>query len=173
MTGTLGLFFVLTLLMAAARRLASQPSARRSRYKIQWADMTTKGTTREANVGKTQVSLPTVLVTGGAGFIGSYATAELMRPGHALRMVGQFSTGSRGNLAAVGGDLKLVEAAIRSYERTHAAMSAVAHIVVGDLAVTERVADGASWVSVIPRLSDDMSEYVAGQSLGQPADRDE
>ena len=63
----------------------------------------------------------TVLVTGGAGFIGSHVRAELLRRGHAVRVLDNFSTGKRENLAAVGGEVELVEGGIRSYERTHAA----------------------------------------------------
>jgi nucleoside-diphosphate-sugar epimerase len=69
--------------------------------------------------------LATVLVTGGAGFIGSHVTAELLRRGQTVRVLDNFSTGSRENLAAVGGDVELVEGDIRSYERTHAATRGV------------------------------------------------
>ena len=70
-----------------------------------------------------------VLVTGGAGFIGSHVTAELLRRGHAVRVLDNFSTGKRENLAAVVGDVALVEGDIRSYERTiHlAALPSVPH----------------------------------------------
>ena len=47
-------------------------------------------------------NLTTVLVTGGAGFIGSHVTADLLRRGHAVRVLDNFSTGKRENLAAVG-----------------------------------------------------------------------
>jgi UDP-glucose 4-epimerase len=56
-----------------------------------------------------EMSLATVLVTGGAGFIGSHVTAELLRRGHSVRVIDNFSTGSRENLAAVGGEVELVE----------------------------------------------------------------
>ena len=69
--------------------------------------------------------MTTVLVTGGAGFIGSHVTAELLRRGHAVRVGGSFSTGKRENLAAVGGDVRLVEGDVRSYERTRAATQGV------------------------------------------------
>lgn len=69
--------------------------------------------------------MATVLVTGGAGFIGSHMTAELLRRGHAVRVIDDFSTGSRENLSAVGGEVELVEGHIRSYERTHAATRGV------------------------------------------------
>ena len=41
------------------------------------------------------------LVTGGAGFIGSHLTEELIRRGHAVRVVDSLITGKRGNLAHV------------------------------------------------------------------------
>jgi len=50
-----------------------------------------------------------VLVTGGAGLIGSHVTAELLRRDHAVRVLDNFSTGSRENLAAVGGDVQVIE----------------------------------------------------------------
>ena len=70
-----------------------------------------------------------VLVTGGAGFIGSHVTAELLRRGHTVRVLDNFSTGRRENLAAVGGDVELVEGDIRSYERTHAATQGVDRVI--------------------------------------------
>ena len=66
-----------------------------------------------------------VLVTGGAGFIGSHVAGELLRRGQAVRVLDNFSTGSRENLAAVGGEVELIEGDIRSYERTHAATKGV------------------------------------------------
>ena len=79
-------------------------------------------------MGKRELGLTnvtTVLVTGGAGFIGSHVTAELLRRGHPVRVLDSFSTGKRANLAAVGADVELVEGDIRSYERTHAATKGV------------------------------------------------
>jgi UDP-N-acetylglucosamine/UDP-N-acetyl-alpha-D-glucosaminouronate 4-epimerase len=43
------------------------------------------------------------LVTGGAGFIGSHLTEELVRRGHTVRVVDNLVTGSRRNLAHVPG----------------------------------------------------------------------
>ena len=70
-------------------------------------------------------NLTTVLVTGGAGFIGSHVTADLLRRGHAVRVLDNFSTGKRENLAVVGGDVELIEGDVRSYERTHAATKGI------------------------------------------------
>ena len=69
--------------------------------------------------------MTTVLVTGGAGFIGSHVTAGLLRRDRAVRVLDNCSTGSRVNLAAVGGEVELVEGAARSYARTHAATQGV------------------------------------------------
>ena len=46
-----------------------------------------------------------VLVTGGAGFIGSYLVKELVRRGHFVRVLDNFSTGSMENLIDVARDL--------------------------------------------------------------------
>ena len=62
---------------------------------------------------------------GGAGFIGSHVTAELLRRGHVVRVLNNSSTGKRENLAAVGCDVELIEGDVRSYERTQAATQSV------------------------------------------------
>ena len=60
-----------------------------------------------------------ILVTGGAGFIGSHLVTELVSAGHAVRVLDNFSTGHRRNLEAVFEDIELVEGDLRSYERVH------------------------------------------------------
>jgi nucleoside-diphosphate-sugar epimerase len=74
-------------------------------------------------------------VTGGAGFIGSHLTEELLRRGHMVRVVDNFSTGKRAN----------VDAAARAAGTPLAAIE----IVEGDLAeldVAHRAAAGADYV---------------------------
>ena len=43
------------------------------------------------------------LVTGGAGFIGSHLTEELVRRGHRVRVADSLITGHRANLAHISG----------------------------------------------------------------------
>ena len=66
-----------------------------------------------------------VLVTGGAGFIGSNLARALLERGEDVRVLDNFSTGSRGNLAGLEHDVELVEGDLRSYERVHAAVRGV------------------------------------------------
>jgi UDP-glucose 4-epimerase len=66
-----------------------------------------------------------VLVTGGAGFIGSNLVQALVERGDAVRVLDNFSTGSRGNLAGLERDVEVVEGELRSYERVHAATRGV------------------------------------------------
>ena len=50
------------------------------------------------------------LVTGGAGFIGSHLTEELLASGWRVRVLDDLSSGSLDNLAAVAGDVEIVRA---------------------------------------------------------------
>jgi UDP-glucose 4-epimerase len=63
-----------------------------------------------------------VLVTGGAGFIGSNLVRALLARGDDVRVLDNFSTGNRGNLGGVADDVELVEGDLRSYERVHNAV---------------------------------------------------
>ncbi|MBA3244850.1 MAG: SDR family oxidoreductase [Actinobacteria bacterium] len=64
-----------------------------------------------------------VLVTGGAGFIGSHLVRGLLARGDAVRVLDNFSTGNRDNLEGV--DIEVVEGELRSYERVHNAMRGI------------------------------------------------
>lgn len=62
------------------------------------------------------------LVTGGGGFIGSHVAQRLLRDGHQVRVLDNFSSGRRGNLLAFAGEIEIVEGDIQSYERAHTAV---------------------------------------------------
>jgi UDP-glucose 4-epimerase len=61
-----------------------------------------------------------VLVTGGAGFIGSNLVRALLERGDEVRVLDNFSTGNRANLEGL--DVEIVEGELRSYERVHNAV---------------------------------------------------
>jgi nucleoside-diphosphate-sugar epimerase len=61
-----------------------------------------------------------VVVTGGAGFIGSNLVRALLERGDAVRVLDNFSTGNRANLDGL--DVEIVEGELRSYERVHNAV---------------------------------------------------
>jgi len=65
------------------------------------------------------------LVTGGAGFIGSNITQELVKRGHAVRVVDNFITGKKENIASFLDDIELIEGDIRAYETCRHALEGV------------------------------------------------
>src|SRR2546427_1537602 len=68
------------------------------------------------------------LVTGGAGFIGSHVAERLLADGHRVRVLDNFSTGSRANLSLAethAAHLEIVEGDIREPAAVNAAMRGV------------------------------------------------
>ena len=57
-----------------------------------------------------------IIVTGGAGFIGSHITEELLRRGHSVVVVDDFSAGKEANLAGMKGRLEVVRQTITELE---------------------------------------------------------
>jgi nucleoside-diphosphate-sugar epimerase len=53
-----------------------------------------------------------MLVTGGAGFIGSHVVRRLLADGQRVRVLDNFSTGRRENLTEIAGRIELIEASI-------------------------------------------------------------
>ena len=62
------------------------------------------------------------LVTGGGGFIGSHLVDRLLDEGYEVRVLDNFSTGRRENLAHALAEVDLVEGDIQSYERCSTAV---------------------------------------------------
>src|SRR5262245_29693481 len=71
-----------------------------------------------------------VLVTGGAGFIGSHLVEALVRRGDSVRVIDDLSSGKRANLDHLVGHLELVEGSIldeRLLDRALAGVELVFH----------------------------------------------
>ena len=69
--------------------------------------------------------MATVLVTGGAGFIGSHTVDLLLAQNHSVRVLDNFSNGSRNNLPEESDRLQIIEGDITSAEDVKQAMQDV------------------------------------------------
>ncbi len=65
------------------------------------------------------------LVTGGAGFIGSHLTERLLELGHDVRVLDNFTTGRRENIAHLAGRAEVLEGDIRDEEMSRRAVEGV------------------------------------------------
>lgn len=71
-----------------------------------------------------------VLITGGAGFIGSHLVREALRRGYSVRVIDNLSTGKRSNLSDIEKDIEFVEGDIQNYpllQRTMRGVEVVFH----------------------------------------------
>ena len=68
------------------------------------------------------------LVTGGAGFIGSHITGELLHRGEKVRVLDNFLTGKKENLAPFLADIDLIEGDIRDLEMCRKAVKGIDYI---------------------------------------------
>jgi nucleoside-diphosphate-sugar epimerase len=69
--------------------------------------------------------MPTYLVTGGAGFVGSSITEELLAKGETVRVLDDFSSGRRQNLEGLKGKLEIIEGTITDPETVAKSMKGV------------------------------------------------
>jgi len=69
--------------------------------------------------------MKTILVTGGAGFIGSHLTERLLAGGHRVRVLDNLSTGKRENLPSDSARLKFVRGDIRDAALVNDAVNGV------------------------------------------------
>ena len=69
-----------------------------------------------------------VLVTGGAGFIGSHSTEALLADGANVTVLDNFSAGKRSNLPETHANLRIVEGDIRDTDTVAAAVSGITHV---------------------------------------------
>src|SRR5919197_298008 len=67
------------------------------------------------------------LVTGGAGFIGSHLTEELVRRGHRVRVVDSLVTGKRGNLDHIP-DVEFMEGDLADLDVARAAVEGCEYV---------------------------------------------
>ena len=83
------------------------------------------------------------LVTGGAGFIGSHIVETLLERGERVRVLDNFSTGKRENLAGMDGALEIIEGDLRDAAAVEKAVAGV-----------EVIFHEAAFVSVPESMSD-------------------
>ena len=69
-----------------------------------------------------------ILVTGGGGFIGSALARRLVRAGHTVRVLDDFSRGARHRLAEVAGEVECIAGDIRAAEMVAQAAAGVEEI---------------------------------------------
>jgi UDP-glucose 4-epimerase len=68
------------------------------------------------------------LVTGGAGFIGSHLVEALVRRGERVRVLDNFVTGRRANLAEVASDVEIIEGDVRDPDAVRRAVAGMDYV---------------------------------------------
>ena len=119
------------------------------------------------------LDMPTYLVTGGAGFIGSHIATALVRRGDKVRVLDNFSTGRLDNLVAVADEIDLITGDVcdeASVARAvvgcdavfhQAALASVPRSVADPLATTERPSEDELYIL---REEVDPHRYILGRA---------
>ena len=110
--------------------------------------------------------MATHLVTGGAGFIGSNIVRELVARGEGVRVLDNFSTGRRENLAEVLNDIELIEGDVRDPSACRRAVAGVEYILhQGAIPSVQRSVDDPS-ISNDANVSGTLNLLIAARDAG-------
>jgi len=106
------------------------------------------------------------LVTGGAGFIGSNIVHELVARGEGVRVLDNFSTGRRENLAGVLNDIELIEGDLRDPSACRRAVAGVEYVLhQGAIPSVQRSVDDPS-ISNDANVSGTLNLLIAARDAG-------
>ena len=72
--------------------------------------------------------MASILITGGAGFIGSHLTAKFVELGHRVRVLDDFSSGRHSNLESVAEKIEVIEGDIRHPEECMRACMSIEYV---------------------------------------------
>jgi UDP-glucose 4-epimerase len=101
-------------------------------------------------------ALPIVVVTGGAGFIGSHTVDRFMEAGHRVVVLDNFSTGKRANLARWDGNPALH---VVTCDVAHGIFAALAPIT-AEHGPVERIVHLAAQVSVVASIANPLTDMA-------------
>jgi len=95
--------------------------------------------------------MTTVLITGGAGFIGSHIAERFIQEGHVVKILDDFSTGSESNLYAIRDKIQIIKGNILDYETVRGSVAGcqvVVHLA-SKISVPESVANPSEYMAIM------------------------
>ncbi|MDD5022976.1 MAG: SDR family oxidoreductase [Candidatus ainarchaeum sp.] len=72
--------------------------------------------------------METVMVTGGAGFIGSHLVERLLKEGYSVKIIDNFSTGKEENIADIAKDIEIIKIDIQDKEKVWESLKGVDYV---------------------------------------------